>query len=161
MKNQKGISLIALIITIIVIIILAAIVITMSLSTPEQASFAAYCNAMGALQEKVTLAYGEVYTDHAIANESKTRAQIYYEVATGTEGEPTGTSTKISSETYVGELPEITTSADTNLEYYITLDGLVFNMPAFEYDGKYYFSNLYESTTNYSSADDIVTNFPS
>jgi type II secretory pathway pseudopilin PulG len=53
MKKQKGISLIALIITIIVIIILAAIVIGVAVKTPEKASLAKFSNDLTEIQQAV------------------------------------------------------------------------------------------------------------
>lgn len=166
MKNQKGISLIALIITIIVIIILAAIVITMSLKTPEQANFAKYCNAIGELQEKVTVCYGEVFTNHTIKGEVRSRAQIFQEVATGTD--VTGAANEyneITATKYVGALPSIQNSDGDSLHYYVTGEGLVFNYPAFDYeDGdttSYYYSNSKNEATALTSEDDAAALFNS
>jgi type II secretory pathway pseudopilin PulG len=55
MKKQKGISLIALIITIIVIIILAAIVIGLALTTPESANRAKFASDMSEVQHAVAV----------------------------------------------------------------------------------------------------------
>jgi hypothetical protein len=63
MKNQKGISLIALIITIIVIIILAAIVISSAVTTPEQANWAKFCGNYAEIQSAVSTKSAEVYGD--------------------------------------------------------------------------------------------------
>ena len=57
-KSNKGISLIALIITIIVIIILAAIVIGGVFNTPSQAKFSRWCNDVGSVQDAVVTAHG-------------------------------------------------------------------------------------------------------
>jgi hypothetical protein len=61
MKNQKGISLIALIITIIVIIILAAIVISSAVKTPESANWAKFCGNYSEIQSAVSTKTAEVY----------------------------------------------------------------------------------------------------
>jgi type II secretory pathway pseudopilin PulG len=61
MKNQKGISLIALIITIIVIIILAAIVISSAVNTPEQANWAKFCGNYAEIQSAISTKTAEVY----------------------------------------------------------------------------------------------------
>ena len=58
MNRSKGITLIALIITIIVIIILAAIVIGGVFNTPKQASYAKFCSDIATAQEAVTTAHG-------------------------------------------------------------------------------------------------------
>jgi type II secretory pathway pseudopilin PulG len=61
MKNQKGISLIALIITIIVIIILAAIVISSAVRTPESANWAKFCGNYAEIQSAISTVTAETY----------------------------------------------------------------------------------------------------
>ncbi len=72
MKNQKGISLIALIITIIVIIILAAIVIGSIQNAPDQANFAKYCQDYSEIQSAVStqgaLVYGQLAVSKKVVN---------------------------------------------------------------------------------------------
>ena len=88
MRNQKGISLIALIITIIVIIILAAIVIGGVFNTPNDAKFANFCQEYDRVQTAIQLKYYELYQDYAInatLTEIPTHYEIYNEVATGTK----------------------------------------------------------------------------
>ncbi|MBQ9266705.1 MAG: hypothetical protein IJ217_00200 [Clostridia bacterium] len=87
MKNQKGISLIALIITIIVIIILAAIVIGGVFNTPSDAKFANFCQEYDRVQTAIQLKYYELYQKYAtntVATYVPTHFTIYKEVATGT-----------------------------------------------------------------------------
>ncbi|MBQ9266707.1 MAG: hypothetical protein IJ217_00210 [Clostridia bacterium] len=87
MKNQKGISLIALIITIIVIIILAAIVIGGVFNTPSDAKFANFCQEYDRVQTAIQLKYYELYQKYAtntVATYVPTHYSIYNEVATGT-----------------------------------------------------------------------------
>ncbi len=87
MKNQNGISLIALIITIIVIIILAAIVIGGVFSTPDDAKFATFCQEYDRVQTAIHLKYYELYEDYATDMKlavTPTHYNIYNEVATGT-----------------------------------------------------------------------------
>jgi type II secretory pathway pseudopilin PulG len=66
MRNQKGISMIALIITIIVIIILAAIVIGSAVNTPEQANWAKFCGNYAEIQSAVASKTAEVYGEIAL-----------------------------------------------------------------------------------------------
>jgi type II secretory pathway pseudopilin PulG len=61
MKLQKGISLIALIITIIVIIILAAIVIGVAINTPENANRAKFASDISEVQHAVSTKLAENY----------------------------------------------------------------------------------------------------
>ncbi len=61
MRQKKGISLIALIITIIVIIILAAIVIGTALTTPESANRAKFASDMSEVQHAVSVKLADNY----------------------------------------------------------------------------------------------------
>lgn len=88
MKNQNGISLIALIITIIVIIILAAIVISGAFSTPDDAKFANFCQEYDRVQTAIQLKYYDVYQKYALqlsTDVTPTHFNMYNEVATGIE----------------------------------------------------------------------------
>ncbi len=85
MKNQKGISLIALIITIIVIIILAAIVIGSAVTTPEQANWAKFCGNYAEIQSSVSTKSAEAYGKYMLntAIEAKpSMDQVLYNVVT-------------------------------------------------------------------------------
>ena len=87
MKNSKGISLIALIITIIVIIILAAIVIGGVFNTPNDAKFANFCQEYDQLQTQVQLRYYDLYESYAIKPDTAalpTHYDIYQQVANTT-----------------------------------------------------------------------------
>ena len=75
MENKNGISLIALIITIIVIIILAAIVITMSLKTPEDARYAKFYSDMSAIQEASNTRGSNLKVWRNICKQSSNRAK--------------------------------------------------------------------------------------
>jgi type II secretory pathway pseudopilin PulG len=82
MKSKKGISLIALIITIIVIIILAAIVIGVALNTPESANRAKFASALSEVQHGVAKKLAENYNQYVTnpsdvdLNEGFTRVPI-------------------------------------------------------------------------------------
>ena len=94
MKNSKGISLIALIITIIVIIILAAIVIGGVFNTPNDAKFANFCQQYDELQTAIQLRYYDLYQKYAIKSDTSTvptRKDIYKQVALGTDVQQSGT----------------------------------------------------------------------
>ncbi|MBE5821861.1 MAG: hypothetical protein E7311_04655 [Clostridiales bacterium] len=71
---KKGISLVALIITIIVLIILTAAVIWSSGDSPEQAKLAVFYNDISVIQEAVTTKTLTNYVDVAIANLGETSA---------------------------------------------------------------------------------------
>ena len=83
LKNKKGISLIALIVTIIVIIILAAIVISIASNAIENARFARFTSefaefrtAIGDARLKIIREQGTVITTDVLRD-----AQIYYMIA--------------------------------------------------------------------------------
>ena len=82
-KQNRGISLISLIITIIVIIILAAIVIFSGMGTPERAQLSAVISDIDNVQTAVDQAYYGLYTEKSVAGEVWTKSQFYEAVATG------------------------------------------------------------------------------
>ena len=82
-KQNQGISLISLIITIIVIIILAAIVIFSGMGTPEKAQLSAVISDIDNVQTAVDQAYYGFYTEKSVAGEVWTKSQFYEAVATG------------------------------------------------------------------------------
>ena len=82
-KQDRGISLISLIITIIVIIILAAIVIFSGMGTPEKAQLSAVISDIENVQTAVDQAYYGFYTEKSAAGEVWTKSQFYEAVATG------------------------------------------------------------------------------
>ena len=82
-KQNKGISLISLIITIIVIIILAAIVIFNGLDTPESARYAKFTNDLSNLQETVDQRYGDKYSEYAVEGKNIQDSDIYRWIAAG------------------------------------------------------------------------------
>ena len=82
-KQNHGISLISLIITIIVIIILAAIVIFSGMGTPEKAQLSAVISDIDNVQTAVDQAYYGFYTEKSVEGEVWTKGQFYEAVATG------------------------------------------------------------------------------
>lgn len=156
---NDGISLITLIITILVIIILAAIVIYQGLSVPDKAKFAKYVQEFSSFHDAVTQEYFKKKQDFALANKTRTDAQIYYLIATGSDisdfnQEPTGSAVnKITTlfsaagMVYPEELQEencyqITVSKIGQMDahkkiygpnevYYITDKGEVFFLPGY------------------------------
>lgn len=83
MKNQKGVSLIALIITIIVIIILAAIVMNASTDTVGNAQFARFSQEFGEFNDQVALDAADVKSNTGIRGQIINNAQNFYMVANG------------------------------------------------------------------------------
>ena len=85
MKNQKGVSMITLIITIIVIIILAAIAFVGMDDATGGAQFSGFAQEFGdyALNFKAD-SVGDLREKYGVDGITKTDAQLYYEAATGT-----------------------------------------------------------------------------
>ncbi|MBQ9267195.1 MAG: hypothetical protein IJ217_02795 [Clostridia bacterium] len=102
-RSNKGISLIALIITIIVIIILAAIVIGGVFNTPNDAKFANFCQEYDRVQTAIQLKYYELYQKYAISvsTEVPTHYEMYNEVATGTKADTLTGANNIDSDKWV------------------------------------------------------------
>jgi hypothetical protein len=119
MKNQKGISLIALIITIIVIIILAAIVISSAVRTPESANWAKFCGNYSEIQSAISTTsadvYGKLMLDPDVTVKpslAQVRAYVVSVAHTASAAWPTGE----TGDTYpaeVGATP-LTIDADAN-----------------------------------------------
>ena len=82
-KNNFGISIISLIITIIVIIILASVVIFNGLDTPESARYAKFTSDLSNLQETVDQRYGDKYSEYAIEGKNIHSSDIYRWIAAG------------------------------------------------------------------------------
>lgn len=144
MKKQKGISLIALIITIIVIIILAAIVVASALNTPGQANWAKFTSDYSEIQNAVTAAYADVYGRYALgelsisSGEIPTKAEIYNQIATGTyTAAPEGDSYIINF-TDNEFLPVSKPSLPGN--WAISSIGVLIYPEGYEYNGKVYIS---------------------
>ena len=158
MKNQ-GISLISLIITIIVIIILAAIVIFTGLGTPDSAQFSNFCQEVDNVYMAVIDEFADLKVAHAISGDYRTDEQIYLELAIDEDpkqyavmqnntwaanSSTTGITGSLGFQNISGDwkvgnlkLPKI---RESNLAWYVTKDGQVFNANGYIYDGKTYFS---------------------
>lgn len=83
MKNQKGVSLIALIITIIVIIILAAIVMGSGGNTISQANYASFAQQFGEYADQVKIDAATVMAETGKNGKSINNAQKFHMVANG------------------------------------------------------------------------------
>ena len=83
MKNQKGVSLIALIITIIVIIILAAIVMGSGGNTISQANYASFAQQFGEYADQVKIDAATVMAETGKNGKSINNAQKFYMVSNG------------------------------------------------------------------------------
>ena len=184
MKNQKGVSLITLIITIIVVIILAIIILRSGVSnTPDQASFSGFTKDMGELQDNVKLAMLSLKGDEAIRGNNRSEAQLYNAVARGgyevltadasgdklwliqadAKAIPCTLIRKDFAKKSLGmELPVITveTAKGTNQEvsFFVTPKGTVFCWPPYLYDGKSYVTADYALNMDKVDATDVEKN---
>ena len=124
-KNSFGISLISLIITIIVIIILAAIVIFTGLRTPDQANFAKFTSEFSDFNLAVDNAYMKEFQDNALEKKQRSKKQVYYKIATGTD---VGMNGEVHASGDVVSLGTIYPEGIEGTEYYrITNDTNVLN----------------------------------
>ena len=180
MKNQKGVSLITLVITIIVVIILAAIALGGGAAdTAGQAQFSGFATEMGGLKESVQTAITTAKGDEAIRGNSRSNAQLANYVARGgVNALPTTTSgdekwlvqsdanevpctlidKRYAADVLGAKLPvrKVETYKGTNQEvsYFVTPKGQVFCWPPYTYDDKSYVTN--NLTVKSSSGDELA-----
>lgn len=180
MRNQKGVSLITLVITIIVVIILAAIALGGGAAdTAGQAQFSGFATEMGGLKESVQTAMTTAKGEEAIRGNNRSFAQLYNYVARGgryaadfsdasgdsawlTQSDANTIPCTLIEKTYAKEvfgasLPvrKVETYYGTNQEvsYYVTPQGQVFCWPPYTYDSKSYVTN--SVTVKDGSGDEI------
>ena len=106
MRNQKGVSLIALIITIIVIIILAAIVMQSSTGTIDEGNFAGFAQEIGDYTSAVTTSAASIKADAAVEGVIINDAQKNYMLAKGYSAAELMSDATISGEVMGKMLPE-------------------------------------------------------
>jgi type II secretory pathway pseudopilin PulG len=162
MQNKKGISLIALIITIIVIIILAAIVIGVALNTPENANRAKFASDISEVQHAVATKLAENYNQYVTSPDSIDLNSGFTRISVtgapdafdsfGLQGIETGT---------IGYLVKLDTIKMENLtigqEYKTATDVTFGTTDAFVYDAKgevfYALGFKYQDKIYYSKQD--------
>ncbi len=162
MKNQKGVSLIALVITIIVVIILAAIAFNSSTSTIEKANYSKFVSNIGEVRDAFKKSATEFKGDQAAIGNEITDAQAYNTVAEGSGDilplkdlkEYTIIKEAKAKDSIGIELPaiKVNTPGATNVKvtYAVTTDGEIFVWPPYKYDGKYYLNDTL-TVTNYDA----------
>ena len=167
MRNQKGVSLITLVITIIVVIILAAIALGGGAAdTAGQAQFSGFATEMGGLKESVQTAITTAKGDEAIRGNSRSNAQLANYVARGGSNALPATASgdqkwlvqsdaasipctlinkEYAADVLGAKLPvrKVETFYGTNQEvsYFVTPKGQVFCWPPYTYDDKSYVTN--------------------
>lgn len=162
MKNQKGVSLIALVITIIVVIILAAIAFNSSTSTIEKANYSKFVSNIGEVRDAFKKSATEFKGDQAAIGNEITDAQAYNTVADGSgdilalkDLKQYTIIKEAKAKDSIGiELPviKVNTPGATNVKvtYAVTTDGEIFVWPPYKYDGKYYLNDTL-TVTNYDA----------
>ena len=156
MKNQKGVSLIALVITIIVVIILAAIAFNSSTSTIEKANYSKFVTNIGEVRDAFKVSATTFKGEQAAAGNEITDKQASNIVARGLAKTASGDDIlpngkvpvytiidKAKAKESVGiELPviKVNTEEKTGVEvtYAVTDEGDIFVWPPYKYENKYY-----------------------
>ena len=149
-KNEKGVSLIALVITIIVVIILAAIAFNSSTSTIGRANYSKFVTNISEVQSAIRQ---KMVTVKGMMNANGTQVtdgQVYNYVAKGGTSEsdilveskvPDYTVIKKTADIGI-KLPSMKVNTPTKtgaeVKYGVTDDGIVFIWPPFPHEEKYY-----------------------
>ena len=149
-KNEKGVSLIALVITIIVVIILAAIAFNSSTSTIGRANYSKFVTNISEVQSAIRQ---KMVTVKGMMNASGTQVtdgQVYNYIAKGGTSEsdilveskvPDYTVIKKTADIGI-KLPSMKVNTPTKtgaeVKYGVTDDGIVFIWPPFPHEEKYY-----------------------
>ena len=148
-KNEKGVSLIALVITIIVVLILAAIAFNNSTSTIGKADYSKFVSNITEVQDAITQKAASVKGDAVSNGMQMTDEQAYNYVARGGKTEddilPKG---RIPDYTIIEKTADIgiklpvmkvgtTTKSKVEVTYAVTKAGKVFVWPPYQYEEKY------------------------
>ena len=153
LKNQKGISMVSLVITIIVILILSAIVFVSSGKTMGEADYSKYVSHVSdvstAFEETTKLITGKM----VVKNQYNQPEQIYNYVAKNGSGEDDVLKLKevpkytiIQDEGQFGiELPQMIVESGTGkrvpVKYATTKSGQIFTWPPYDHDDKFYITD--------------------
>lgn len=149
-NNERGVTLIALVITIIVIIILAGISFVASTGIVDRAYFAKYTAGFDDISESVRKTAAVADTDLVSEGKLITDAQKYNYVAKGGESAEdlidknnAPTYSIIEENAKLGtKIPELTTNtvsgSNTKIKFAITSDGTVFSWPPVKKGDEYY-----------------------
>ena len=148
-KCERGISLIALVITIIVIIILAAIAFNSSTSTIGKADYSKFVSNLSEVQDAITAKATEFKGNSVAKGVQITDEQAYNYVAKGGKTEDDVLpSSRIADYTIIEKTADIgiklpvmkvntPTKSKVEVTYAVTRDGKVFIWPPFENEGTY------------------------
>lgn len=166
MKNQKGVSMITLIITIIVIIILAAIAFVGLDDATGSASFSGFTQEFGdySLNFKADTV-GDLQEKYGVEGKALTNAQLYYEAAKGAAAEagilvPQGKVLKALAGELKGENAAILSDgATTDTRYYNCYLIKDSQVSGYKDDHKFYGDNL-GTEQHYVTENGVVFTIP-
>ena len=130
----------------------------MSLKTPEDARYAKFYSDMSAIQEAVTLKYGEIYANKAVTGQNPTKQQIYEELIKTNGTIISGTSLKEIDSSKLGqELPEYIDSEGTEQKWYLDVQtGTVYLIPGYEYEDERHITIADSSTSIEGAVEDAM-----
>jgi hypothetical protein len=186
MRNQKGVSMITLVITIIVVIILAAIALGGGATDSiTQGQFSGFASEVATVQEAVDVAMFNAQGDEVQKGNTRTDAQLYNFIARGgidvvddnkewlVQADAASIPCTLINEQYakdsIGvELPvrrvETYKGTNQNVSYYVTPKGQVFVWPPYMYQDKSYITgdvtvksgDAAFTATTYASAPELA-----
>ena len=175
-KNDEGVSLIALVITIIVVIIMASIAFNNSTSTIGKADYSKFVTNISEVQEAIVQKAVTVRGEMAAAGSQITDAQAYNYVAKGGKTDADVLSkgrvpdyTIVEKTADIGiKLPvmKVETKSKSKVEvtYAVTKEGKVFVWPPYEYENKYLINDTSEVAESSGEATGdmnvVVANLP-
>lgn len=134
--NNKGISMVTLVITVIVMIILISIVVYMGLTLPDKANFARFVSNFSDFQVAIQHDYADRRATYSKNNQTRTKSQIYYIIASGND---MGIDMPTAPKGFVSDLRTILPNGLDGDEYYlITSDR---NVKGWESQKQYYTAN--------------------
>ena len=175
-KNEEGVSLIALVITIIVVIIMASIAFNNSTSTIGKADYSKFVTNISEVQEAIVQKAVTVRGEMAAEGSQITDAQAYNYVAKGGKTDADVLSkgrvpdyTIVEKTADIGiKLPvmKVETKSKSKVEvtYAVTKEGKVFVWPPYEYENKYLINDTSEVAESSGEATGdmnvVVANLP-
>ena len=175
-KNEEGVSLIALVITIIVVLIMAAIAFNNSTSTIGKADYSKFVTNITEVQDAIIQKAATVRGEMAAEGSQITDAQAYNYVAKGgTTDEDVLPKGRVPDYTIVNKnadigikLPvmKVETKSKSKVEvtYAITREGKVFVWPPYQYEDKYLINDTSEVMESSGEATGdmnvVVANLP-
>ena len=141
-KNNLGISLMTLIITIVAIIIIASIALFTGLNAPDSAAYSKFCNDISQIQDAVVIKYINEYEEKFNSADDLTKELVYQGILKENgKVETIGgiTVNEIDGSKIDYDLPEYTDANGNPQTWYVDINtDTVYLLPGYEYEGKVY-----------------------